>query len=43
MYRYRLETREVEPAFQNTEQNADVTRITEFEGTMSFLIELLIR
>ena len=36
MYRYRLETRKVEPAFQNTEQNADVTRITEFAGTIVF-------
>ena len=31
-----LETGEVKPAFRNTEQNADVTRITEFAGTIVF-------
>ena len=36
MYRCRLETGEVEPAFGNTEQNADVTRMTEFAGTIVF-------
>ena len=36
MYRCRLETGEVETAFRNTEQNADVTRMTEFAGTIIF-------
>ena len=36
MYRCRLETGEVEPAFRNTEQNADVTRMTDFAGTIVF-------
>ena len=34
MYSCRLETGEVELAFRNTEQNADVTRMTEFAGTI---------
>ena len=36
MYRRRLETGEVEPAFRNTEQNADATRMTEFGETILF-------
>ena len=36
MYRCRLETGEVEPAFRNIEQNVDVTRMTEFAGTIAF-------
>ena len=36
MYRCRLETGQVKPAFRNTEQNADVTRMTEFAGTIVF-------
>ena len=36
MYRCRLETREVEPALGNTEQSADITRMTEFAGTIVF-------
>ena len=36
MYRCRLETGEVEPAFGNTEHNADVTRMTEIAGTIVF-------
>ena len=36
MYRCRVEIGEVEPAFRNTEQNAYVTRTTEFAGTIDF-------